>query len=67
MTLHNEGTFDRWMRGVLGVLIILSAPALGSAELGVQLFGTALLATGIMGWCPLYTVLHIDTGHPRRG
>jgi hypothetical protein len=63
---RNEGTFDRWMRAVLSVLIILSAPALGSGQLGAQLVGTALLATAIMGWCPFYTVLHIDTAH-RRG
>jgi hypothetical protein len=68
MKLHNEGTFDRWLRGALGVLIILSAPGLESGELAVQLVGTAVLATGIIGWCPLYTVLHIDTAnHQRNG
>jgi hypothetical protein len=62
MSLHNEGAFDRWLRGVLAVLIVLSAPALESGEWAVQLFGTALLATAITGWCPIYTLLHVDTG-----
>jgi hypothetical protein len=67
MKLHNEGTVDRWLRGILGVLVILSAPGLESGVLALQLAGAALLATGIIGWCPFYSVLHIDTANHERG
>jgi hypothetical protein len=61
MTTQNEGAIDRLLRGVLGVLLILSGAALTTGGLAVQIFGVIMIATGIVGWCPLYAMLHLNT------
>jgi hypothetical protein len=58
---RNEGTVDRWLRGVVGVLLILSGSAIAPGGWAVQLVGAAVLATALVGWCPLYTLLHVST------
>jgi Protein of unknown function (DUF2892) len=59
----NEGTLDRAARVIAG-LALLALAATGT--LGVWAWiGIVPLATGLLGWCPLYTVLGINTC-PRR-
>jgi hypothetical protein len=58
----NEGFLDRGMRvlvgvGLLSLLVIGSVPGWGLA--GVV--GLVPLVTGIVGYCPLYVPLGIDT------
>lgn len=55
----NEGTMDRGARIAAGVTLIgLAAGGL----LGPWAYlGVVPLATGLIGWCPLYTVLGINT------
>ena len=66
--LRNEGMLDRFIRGVLGVLIVLSGAGLPSGSLWVELAGVALFVTALIGWCPIYQVLHLDTrGLKRHG
>jgi uncharacterized membrane protein YeaQ/YmgE (transglycosylase-associated protein family) len=69
----NEGTFDRIVRGVVGaVLLALVALSLegpialieGSIAAIVGLIGALLLLTGLVGWCPAYALLGIDTCSP---
>ena len=55
----NTGTLDRAFRVILGLVLIVLAymgkiPAWGY-------IGVVPLATGLIGWCGLYTVLGINT------
>jgi hypothetical protein len=55
----NEGTIDRAVRVVAGLVLI------GLALMGTigawGWIGVVPLATGLIGWCPAYTLLGIDT------
>ena len=55
----NEGNIDRGLR-VLGGLALIALAATGTVGLWGYI-GIVPLATGAMGWCPLYTVLGINT------
>ena len=64
MTFANEGDWDRGVR-LLGGAVLAGLgwsgflPALfGQVAVGV---GTVVLATGIVGWCPAYTVFGLST------
>ncbi|MFG5407749.1 DUF2892 domain-containing protein [Piscinibacter sakaiensis] len=59
MPAKNEGTLDRVLRIVTG-LVLLALAATGSVGAWGWI-GLVPLATGLMGWCPLYTVLGIRT------
>lgn len=54
----NEGRPDRVLRIVAGVLILALGVAYGSWW---GLIGLVLLLTGLVGFCPLYAILGIDT------
>ena len=55
----NEGGIDRGVRVVAG-LALLGLMATG--HIGVWgWLGVVPLATGLIGWCPLYTVLGVNT------
>jgi hypothetical protein len=56
---RNEGTFDRALRVILG-LVLLSLVFLGP-QTPWGWIGLVPLATGLIGWCPLYTLLGIRT------
>lgn len=55
----NEGTIDRAVRVIVG-LGLLSLAFVGP-QTPWGYIGIIPLATGAMGWCPLYTVLGINT------
>ncbi|WP_395669151.1 DUF2892 domain-containing protein [Rhodoferax sp.] len=55
----NEGNIDRGLR-VLGGLALIALAATGTVGLWGYI-GIVPLATGAIGWCPLYTVLGINT------
>jgi hypothetical protein len=55
----NEGTVDRVLRVVLG-LVLIALTLMG--QIGVWGWaGVVLVATGAIGWCGLYRVLGINT------
>jgi len=64
----NEGTMDRAIRGVLGLILVL-LPFLGSAALfanpvfywGSLIIGAVLLFTAVTGFCAVYTLFGIRT------
>ena len=57
--MTNEGTIDRAVRIILG-LAILSLTFIGpQSPLGF--IGLVPLATGLVGFCPLYRLLGINT------
>ena len=59
----NEGALDRTLR-VLAGLVLVALAATGTLGLWAWL-GVIPLLSGLIGWCPLYTVLGINTC-PRR-
>ena len=56
---RNEGAFDRRARVLLG-LILFSLVFVGPQTLW-GLVGLILIATGLVGYCPIYHVLGIST------
>jgi len=59
----NEGTIDRIVRAILGILIIalfLTGRLPGSWAL-LLIFSGTFLMTAVTGYCPLYTPLGIST------
>jgi hypothetical protein len=61
MNLKNEGAVDRWLRGIVGVLLMISGPTIDGGAWIVEGIGAVLIATAVIGWCPLYTLLHVNT------
>lgn len=56
---QNEGNWDRIARVAVGLVLIGLA---ATNQIGIWgWIGVVPLATGAMGWCPLYTVLGIKT------
>ena len=55
----NEGTIDRALRIIAGLALIALA---ATGTVGVWgWIGLVPLATGLIGWCPAYTLLGINT------
>ena len=59
MTFKNEGTVDRALRVVVG-LAVLSLAFVGP-ETAWGWVGLVPLMTGLVGFCPLYSILGINT------
>lgn len=56
---QNEGNWDRIARVAVGLVLIGLA---ATDQIGIWgWIGVVPLATGAIGWCPLYTVLGIKT------
>jgi hypothetical protein len=55
----NEGSIDRIVRIVAG-LILIGLAATGTVGVWGWI-GIVPLATGLLGWCPAYTLLGINT------
>ena len=66
MKIGNEGRFDRVVRGIIGVLVILSAAPVNPGKWAVEMVGLYLIVTAVTGWCPLYAMVHLDTRHEPR-
>ncbi|MBV8037680.1 DUF2892 domain-containing protein [Roseateles sp.] len=55
----NEGTLDRGLRVVAGLALVALA---ASGKIGAWgWMGVVPLLTGVLGWCPLYTLLGLNT------
>ena len=55
----NEGGIDRILRIVAGLALIAAA---ATGNIGVWGYiGVVPLLTGLMGWCPVYTMLGLNT------
>ena len=58
MTL-NEGTIDRSLRVIVGIALIALAV---TGKIGIWgWIGIVPLATGLIGWCPAYSLLGVKT------
>ncbi len=63
MFKRNEGPLDRGLRIVVGIALLAAA---ATGNLGAWAWiGVVPLATGLLGSCPLYSLLGINTC-PRR-
>ena len=66
---YNEGIEDRFIRAVIGlgflvvgVFLIASGHIVTMTPVIVAIIGAVLLGTSIVGLCPLYSILRINTG-----
>jgi hypothetical protein len=55
----NEGTIDRALRVAVGILLLALTLTHTIGPWGW--LGVVPLLTGAIGWCPLYTVLGVNT------
>jgi Inner membrane protein YgaP-like, transmembrane domain len=64
MTFLNEGQRDRAGRMLGGIALLslgLAGVASGALEIVLIAAGALALGTGIVGWCPAYSVLGVST------
>lgn len=64
MFTQNESTVDRVIRFVLGVVLVYVWYAMlvtGVLAIVAAVIGGVLILTGIIGWCPLYSLFGIST------
>jgi hypothetical protein len=63
MRFLNESKGDRGARMIGGLLLLAAAWALSWNALAITLFaiGGILLATGLVAWCPAYTLFGLST------
>jgi hypothetical protein len=62
MFKKNEGTVDRALRIVVGLALLAAFFAMPEASYRwAFLLGVVPLATGLMGSCPVYSILGIST------
>ncbi len=60
----NEATWDRIVRVVLGVALLAlgwGGIVTGGWGLALKIIGFIPLATGLVGWCPLYALFRFGT------
>jgi hypothetical protein len=57
----NVGSIDRTLRIVAGLAILSLYFILDEGQRGWALLGLVPLLTGLVSWCPLYTLLGIRT------
>jgi hypothetical protein len=64
MGFINEAGWDRILRVLAGIVLIylgLGGVIVGGLGVALVIIGFMLLITGLVGWCPLYTLLRIRT------
>lgn len=64
MKFVNEGWFDRVLRGAVGALLLylgFAGVVTGGWGLFLKIFGFIPLLTGLIGYCPLYSIFKIRT------
>jgi hypothetical protein len=61
----NESPLDRTLRALVGFLF-LASPVLGFDTMPYNFLGLIPVVTGIVGICPLYSLLRIRTGSSNR-
>ena len=57
----NVGQIDRWIRIVLGVVLLSLVVFLSGGIRWIGLIGLIPLITGLVGSCPIYSILGINT------
>lgn len=59
----NIGTIDRVLRVLAGIALVVVGFAVlgGTVGIVIGVIGLIPLATGLIGWCPLYSLFHLNT------
>jgi hypothetical protein len=57
----NVGTLDRWIRIILGIVLLSLLFLLSGGLRWLGLIGLIPLVTGILRYCPLYALFHCST------
>ena len=57
----NVGSVDRWIRIVLGIVLLSLIAFLDGGIRWIGLIGLIPLVTGILNYCPIYALLKIST------
>ena len=57
----NVGVAERWVRVIVGLVVLSLIIILQGGIRWIGLIGLIPLITGILGFCPLYALLHIST------
>ena len=66
---HNVGNAERTMRTIAGIAVALFAllgPVAGAWQIVMYAIAAIAVVTGIMGFCPLYSVLGVNTCSAKR-
>ncbi len=58
---HNEGGVDRILRVIIGLALLTITLVIEGPARWWGLIGILPLATALMGWCPAYSLLGINT------
>ena len=58
---QNVGNTDRWIRIVLGVVLLSLIVFLNGGIRWIGLIGLIPLLTGLFNFCPIYALLKINT------
>ena len=60
---RNVGTIDRVLRVLAGIALVVVGFAVlgGTVGIVVGVIGLIPLATGLIGWCPLYSLFKLRT------
>jgi hypothetical protein len=64
MKFANEGEWDRAVRMLSGVVVLYAAwsgVVSGALAIVLLLVGVVAIATGIVGWCPAYSLMGVST------
>lgn len=64
MSYMNQSDLDRALRIVIGGLMLgagWAGMASGVWRVALEIFGWVPLVTGLIGWCPVYSLLGIRT------
>ncbi|HNW86844.1 MAG TPA: DUF2892 domain-containing protein [Candidatus Limiplasma sp.] len=57
----NVGTTDKWIRIVLGIILLTLLFVIQSGWRWIGLVGLIPLGTGLLNYCPLYSLFGIST------
>lgn len=57
----NVGNLDRWIRIVLGIVVLGLFFVLDGGLKWISLLGIVFIATGVINFCPLYLPFKIST------
>ena len=61
----NVGQVDRWIRIIVGVALLSLILFLSGGIRWIGLIGLIPLITGLVGYCPIYSLLKIRTNEPK--
>ncbi len=62
---QNVGRVDRWVRIAVGVVLLSLLIFVSGPARWFGLIGLVPLITGILGYCPIYSLLKMKTNDPK--